>query len=487
MKESLFYKLIKYVLLVNLAFVGYILISNEQIIWEYKIVMPFVYADDFFDDFKLYSPLLVPLLVTVLWWRPSYWGGFILQAIFFAEVLRLAGQLLGFVYLAMFGSGAALAKYEYGPSAVIILLLGMVILIICFRRNKEIFFANGKEAPAWAEILISALILVFTLSYIPQVEHAGRLAIHNWKRNDNVISLQANVNRVAISPDGRYIAVSYSSDSHYDKVTLWDNQKGAAIYTFQNPQGVGPLTFSPDGKYLLCGTTSSEDLNSKLGINIWDIATGKPSHILMSDATAHKTRLVDDLLFSIEGTYLAVYVVESENRYVELWDFKTGKVKEKVENYPGSIGMYTIADNAFKTAENKINLIIKENYDQMYVTRVFTPDGKWLIVGRNYPDWQSGYLRYIPVIDVWDVTQSEKIHTIQWEGQRNINEVAVDRSGRYIAVSNGRLIDLLDGRTGKYVMTLREHPGSIKTLVFASTGKYLISAGDQYLKIWGLE
>ena len=125
---------------------------------------------------------------------------------------------------------------------------------------------------------------------------------------------------VAISQDGKYVACGgWSPDSlpgekseRSTPITVFDVQSGKLVRTLEgHAKGVMCLTFSPDGKRLLCGEHLS-------GIKLWNLAGGKPP-------TSFKGRedclSASDLAFSPDGKHA---VSGGWSRVVALWDVEAG-------------------------------------------------------------------------------------------------------------------------------------------------------------------
>ncbi len=85
------------------------------------------------------------------------------------------------------------------------------------------------------------------------------------------VPVRAGVESVAVSPDGRTLAVSSG-----DVVTLWELPSLAPVRTLSgHTNAVGDLAFSPDGRALLSG---SDDGTARL----WDVASGEHLATLVS-------------------------------------------------------------------------------------------------------------------------------------------------------------------------------------------------------------
>ena len=122
--------------------------------------------------------------------------------------------------------------------------------------------------------------------------------VYLWEATDGGLSrtdtLQAaiggGINGVAFSPDGKIVAAGDSGGS----IRLWDVATGRSI---GSPLNAGPavnaVAFSPDGKIVAAGDSGGS-------IRLWDVATGQP-------VTAYDGGYgIDGLAFSSSGMTLAV-------------------------------------------------------------------------------------------------------------------------------------------------------------------------------------
>jgi uncharacterized protein with WD repeat len=113
---------------------------------------------------------------------------------------------------------------------------------------------------------------------------------------------------VAFAPDGKTLATA----DFFDKTAkIRDAATGQVLRVLRgHVDGVNYVAFSPDGKLL---ATAGLDKNTK----IWDVATGKETATL----TGH-TNGVYSLAFSPDGTML---ITGGGDNTVRLWDVATGK------------------------------------------------------------------------------------------------------------------------------------------------------------------
>lgn len=119
------------------------------------------------------------------------------------------------------------------------------------------------------------------------------------------------VNDLAISRDGRLLAVAAGEIGLAGEVTLWDAAKWERIATLRGHRdSVDTLDLSPDGTLLATGSYDQK-------ITLWDLATRKP----LRDLEGH-TGAINDLAFHPSGKLLAS---AGSDRTIKLWDVATGQ------------------------------------------------------------------------------------------------------------------------------------------------------------------
>jgi WD40 repeat protein len=166
-----------------------------------------------------------------------------------------------------------------------------------------------------------------------------------------VLNGYPGVNRIALSPDGRWAATGSWLNP---LVKIWDAQSGACLQTLTEPARTW-VTFSPDGRWL--ATSSSE--YQLLAVGSWqpkspaqpglDFAAGtftafSPDSRVMARVAGHNIHLVDTITekplatleapgssivgkcqFSPDGTLLAACQIDQQ---VQLWDLRL--IREKL-------------------------------------------------------------------------------------------------------------------------------------------------------------
>lgn len=116
-------------------------------------------------------------------------------------------------------------------------------------------------------------------------------------RNDNVAS-----NRVALSPDGTYLAAINSDGT----IEIWDVEKSQKLWLIDQDHFDNAISFSPDGTQI---ATACADGNTR----IIDVLTGRELAKMKSNYA------VNYVVFSSNGSQIAT----ATSDYVSIWDIQT--------------------------------------------------------------------------------------------------------------------------------------------------------------------
>src|SRR5262249_40822894 len=169
----------------------------------------------------------------------------------------------------------------------------------------------------------------------------------------NVFDLARKAKQVALSPDGRVVAVITDG-----LLRLWDFADGEELFVGQWPSGTfTAVTFTPDSKTLAAGDKAGM-------VTLWDVSTR--SRLTQLDRRRKHDRSITTLVFSPSGNELALcgglmHVVGSEwpDRIVKVWEVSTGRDR-------GSVALPVTSDS--------------------WISRVaFDPNGKTLAVVYGKP------------------------------------------------------------------------------------------------------
>jgi len=193
--------------------------------------------------------------------------------------------------------------------------------------------------------------------------------------------LQNSIYRVTFSPNGKQLAVA-SADK---LVRIWDMEKSVFIDTLDGQHITNWMScqYSPDGKYLITGSSGSwHEKGVKV---IWETETySQISRIVMSGS----------ILFT-ENNELGIY---TENNSMNYYNLSNGEYRSN-KTFPDFNGNFTMSpDKKFIVSCNEDSYIIMRNVKTQEVVWIykneklevhranFSPDGKYLIAGTPESD-----------------------------------------------------------------------------------------------------
>ncbi len=281
---------------------------------------------------------------------------------------------------------------------------------------------------------------------IVQLESCPR-ELRNWEwgrlwyqchRAERIIEHGARVSAVAVSPDGRKLALGYASHPSFyihDAVT---GRELLAIRT--GPIWVRTLSFSPDGSRVL--TTSSSGAAS-----IWDCITGKE----LVHMKGHTTNLIHAGTYSRDGKHV---LTGAHDNTVRLWDATTGK---EVRVFLGMTGPV--------------------------MSVALSPDGKTVCAGS-----ETGSAR------LWNAETGETLHVLNGPPQ-SIYAVGFSLDGLRVFTAGGdRTMWLWDVASGKRLTSSAAtsspfnppgHRELILAAAYSPSGDTILTGGsDNTVRLW---
>ncbi|MCY3741923.1 MAG: sigma-70 family RNA polymerase sigma factor [Candidatus Poribacteria bacterium] len=198
---------------------------------------------------------------------------------------------------------------------------------------------------------------------------------------DELATWQKHARELTFSPDDRTKTVAITSSG---AIRLWNTETGDELVIpihddlplgfHHNMPTVLAVAFSPDGRWLVSGTTEGE-------IRMWDVATGEPLAVFAEPTEQENLGHISAVAFSPDRALLSAGTPSQ----LHLWDVRTG---HKI------FSVSTVHKRGWRT------------YHDYPKPLVFSPDGAILINGHG-----SG------TIQLWDVKTGDRIAALDGHTQ----------------------------------------------------------------------
>ena len=289
---------------------------------------------------------------------------------------------------------------------------------------------------------------------------------------------EQEVNCVAFSPDGKFIA-SGSSDS---TVCLWNIiGNPTAQFLLGHEQEVNCIAFSPDGKFLVSGSIDGI-------LCLWDLQ----GNLITQPWQGHEEGVIS-VAFSPNSDGCAnpsgVRIVSvGFDGTVCLWDLQGNAItqpwrghKEGVISvafspngdciisvgFDGTVCLWDLQGNSITQPWHK--------HEAKIICAAFSPDRKLIVSGSSDS-----------TVRLWDI-QGNPIGQ-PWHGHEgHVNSVAFSPDGKFIiSGSCDRTIRLWNINGNPITQPWRGHEGQVNSLAFSPDGKLIISGGDRTVRLWEL-
>jgi WD40 repeat protein/tRNA A-37 threonylcarbamoyl transferase component Bud32 len=354
-------------------------------------------------------------------------------------------------------------------------------------------------------------------------------------------SLNCQAEKVAFSPDGRWLATAEANVLKLDRpgrVQLWPvGGTGEPRTVFTDPKNpILGVVFSPDGRRLavvsgnpvsrppragqvvvvdvgrveivarcdagkaLAYTVAFSPDGNSLAAGSWGdgrvllfaAGGGKPVRTLRVREEAGAGVGVKSLAFGRGGQVAAGL----ESGVVQLWDARTGEAGRLLEGHEGAVfGLSYSPDGErlaaaslnVRTGRGAVKLWDAADGDELmelpgFYTVAFSPDGRRLAAP------YSANLADVPEVRVWDAPPTREWFTLRPRAG-TVRAVAVDAAGRLAASAHGAdLVRLWDPATGRQRRLLRGHTVAVLGAALSPDGRQVASASaDRTLKLWPVD
>ncbi len=336
--------------------------------------------------------------------------------------------------------------------------------------------------------ITAVLLAIQSMRMHPSIDAEQILQTNPMSRPIARVNHDGGVTSVAFSPDGKYV-VSGSTDG---AARVWDTASSIEIARMNHDDSVTSVAFSPDGKYVISGSVDHT-------ARVWDAATGQEIARITHDGT------VNTVIFSSDGRYVASGS-EGGNLALQVWEAATGKTVAAMDGAYSVISVAFSSDTKYVIAGGSMGNLLRvwEVVTGKEVTRMtnyftgrsvaFSPDDKYIVSGgcdETINDrCTSGTAR------VWEAGTGTEIARITYDAQ--INTVAFSPDGQYV-ISGGcdeitmsyegyvcieGTARVWEANTGREISRMT-HAGDVTSVAFSPDGKYAISGSeDKTARVW---
>ncbi|MFN6478750.1 NACHT and WD repeat domain-containing protein [Nostoc sp. DedQUE07] len=288
---------------------------------------------------------------------------------------------------------------------------------------------------------------------------------------NNLRGHEQEVNCVAFSPDGKFIA-SGSSDS---TVCLWNIiSNPTAEFFLGHEQEVNCLAFSPDSKFIVSGSIDGI-------LCLWDLQ----GNLIIEPWQGHEEGVIS-VTFNPNGDSIVSVGFDGT---VCLWDLQGNAItqpwrghKEGVISvafspngdsivsvgFDGTVCLWDLQGNTITQPWHK--------HEAKIICVAFSPDRNFIVSGSSDS-----------TVRLWDI-QGNPIGQ-PWHGHEgHVNSVAFSPDGKFIiSGSCDRTIRLWNINGNSMTQPWRGHEGQVNSLAFSPDGKLIISGGDRTVRLWELD
>ncbi len=258
------------------------------------------------------------------------------------------------------------------------------------------------------------------------------------------------------SPDGRTLVVTGGTSGF---ATFWDVNNSKQLKTLEHGTGVTSVAWSPDGKYVACGTTQT--------CFLWN-----------ADTYANITTLKQDgnTVYSVAFSADSKRLLTGGGTNCLVWDIETQKIVHTITT-EGTVVSWSPDDKYIVTAGGGVASL----WDTAGFKQI-----KPLAFGMRSCCWtKEGKIFY--------ALYGDGVHNLEMSESKSNPPIQVGASGSLIWTPGRPVVaglgtvapTLFDSASGKMLATLEGHKGAVTAVLWSRDNKFLATAStDKTVKIW---
>ncbi len=249
----------------------------------------------------------------------------------------------------------------------------------------------------------------------------------------DVAQHQSEINAVAFSPDGHYLATASSDQTVH--VTDLTTCKGTtcSFQPFETQAVLWNVAFSPDSKYMVVGSDDQNAYKVNLATNSIELQLAGHSDAVLGVA------------YSPDGKYIAT---SSRDGTARIWDADTGQP-----------------------------IAVLRGHDNSVWSVAFTPDSRLLLTGSADTTAR-----------LWDISDSSALRVLRGTFAKVLGADFSGNGKRVITVGADQLARIWDVDTGNVIATLVGHEGAINDGALNEDGTRAATASsDSTARLWDVK
>ncbi len=286
-------------------------------------------------------------------------------------------------------------------------------------------------------------------------------------------AIGASDRAVALSPDGKYLAVASGIG-----VWLYEVAATSVLALLPSASSVYSVSYSPGGATLALGLVNGS-------IELWEVDSGTRIAKL-EGSTRYR---VNAVAFSPDGAILAS---ASEDPSIVLWDVTSREKIATLEGHTLGVNSLAFSPDGITLASGSFDQTIKlwdmetrneigtlRQQRPLVVSVAFSPDGSILASATEYG----------PIV-LWDVAARERIGTLEGYTHRGWgSSVVFSPDGTTLASGSvDGAIQLWNVASREEIDTLVGHRYRVDSVVFSANGSTLVSGSqDGVVLLWDVE